>query len=205
MAFSASVMAWGLYEYADGIDAVGQGEIYRNNLEFVLEYLAKCDLGDEVVYQIGNGAADHKWWGCAELVELEMERPYYTCKASCVTAEMAAALAAGAAALGKDNPKYETYLEHAENLFKIADTTRSDEDYKEAAGFYDSWSGFWDELFYSANWLYIATGNKDYLDKATSYIPNLGRENQSTELKYTCSFARTVWQLSHQLTFASFL
>ena len=188
MAFSASVMAWGLYEYADGIDAVGQGEIYRNNLEFVLDYLAKCDLGDEVVYQIGNGAADHKWWGCAELVELEMERPYYTCKASCVTAEMAAALAAGAAALGKDNPKYETYLEHAENLFKIADTTRSDEDYKEAAGFYDSWSGFWDELFYSANWLYIATGNKDYLDKATSYIPNLGRENQSTELKYTWSF-----------------
>ena len=74
MAFSASVMAWGLYEYADGIDAVGQGEIYRNNLEFVLDYLAKCDLGDKVVYQIGNGAADHKWWGCAELVELEMER-----------------------------------------------------------------------------------------------------------------------------------
>ena len=42
-----------------------------------------------------------------------------------------------------------------------------------------------DELFWASNWLYLATNDKAYLDKATSYIPNLGRENQSTELKFT--------------------
>ncbi len=33
--------------------------------------------------------------------------------------------------------------------------------------------------------LYIATGEQSYLDKATSYIPNLGKELGSDELKYS--------------------
>lgn len=185
MSYSATMMAWGLYAYGDGVEEAGLGEMYRNNLDFVLDYLARCDLGDEVVYQIGDGGADHKWWGSAELIELEMERPYYTCKASCVTGSMAAALAAGALALGEDNEKHDYYIEHAKNLFEIADTYRSDDDYTKAASYYDSWSGFWDQLFWAANWLYMATGEQEYLDKATSYIPNLNKMNQSTELSYT--------------------
>ncbi len=186
MAYTAAMLAWGLYEYGDGIEASGQREILEQNLEFILDYLVECDLGDKVVYQIGDGQTDHKWWGTAEMVELEMgTRPYYTSDASCVVGEMAAALAAGAAALDGRSPKASTYLEHAESLFELADTVRSDESYTEAAGFYDSWSGFWDELFWASNWLYLATDDNAYLDKATSYIPNLGRENQSTELKYT--------------------
>lgn len=185
MSYSATMLAWGLYAYGDGVDEAGLGEMYRNNLNFVLDYLARCDLGDEVVYQIGEGGADHKWWGSAELIELEMERPYYTCKASCVTGSMAAALASGALALGEDDENYDYYIEHAKNLFEIADTYRSDDDYTQAAGFYDSWSGFWDQLFWAANWLYMATGEQEYLDKATSYIPNLNKMNQSTELSYT--------------------
>jgi hypothetical protein len=98
---------------------------------------------------------------------------------------MAAALAAGALALGEDSEKYDYYIEHAKNLFEIADTYRSDDDYTAAAGYYDSWSGFWDQLFWAANWLYMATGEQEYLDKATSYIPNLNKMNQSTELSYT--------------------
>ena len=39
MAYSASMLAWGLYEYGDGVEKVGQYEIYQNNLEFVLDYL----------------------------------------------------------------------------------------------------------------------------------------------------------------------
>lgn len=185
MAYTASMLAWGLYEYGDGIEASGQREILERNLEFILDYLVACDLGDKVVYQIGDGQADHKWWGAAEMIEYEMERPYYTCDASCVVGEMAAALAAGSAALEGRSEKTDTYLKHAKSLFELADTVRSDESYTKAAGFYDSWSGFWDELFWASNWLYLATNDKAYLDKATSYIPNLGRENQSTELKFT--------------------
>ncbi len=185
MAYSASMLAWGMYQYSDGIKQAGQYEIYRNNLEFVLDYLVNCDRGSDVVYQIGDGEQDHKWWGSAELVELEMgKRNSYTCKASCVTGEMAAALAAGSAAL-KDSKKSKEYLKKAEHYFDIAWKTKSDDDYTKAAGFYDSWSGFWDELFWASNWLYIATGNKDYLKKAESCLPELGKENQSDELKFT--------------------
>lgn len=186
MAYSAAMLAWGLYQYGDGVEKIGQFDIYQNNLEFVLDYLVACDRGEKVVYQIGDGITDHKWWGAAELVELEMgKRPSYTCSASCVTGEMAAALAAGAAALKGKSSKTDQYIEYAEHYFDIAYKTKSDKDYTAANTFYDSWSGFWDELFFAANWLYIATGNKEYLDKAETCIPNLGRENQSEELKYT--------------------
>jgi len=185
MAYSASMLAWGLYQYEDGVKKSGQYEIYKNNLEFVLDYFVACDRGNEVVYQIGDGEQDHKWWGAAELVELEMgKRPSYTCSASCVTAEMSAALAAGSAAL-KDSKNKKEYLKYAEHYFDIAWKTRSDDSYTAAKGFYDSWSGFWDELFWASNWLYIATGDKNYLKKAEECIPELGRENQSDELKFT--------------------
>lgn len=54
MAYSASMLAWGLYQYGDGVQACGEMENYVNNLSFVLDYLAACDLGDEIVFQIGR-------------------------------------------------------------------------------------------------------------------------------------------------------
>ena len=194
MAYSASMLAWGLYQYGDGVEKIGQYEIYQNNLEYVLDYLADCDLGDEAVFQVGNGTEDHTWWGPVELYEYALKegsyykRPYYTGTGSAVCGEMAAALAAGAAALKGKTDKTAGYIKHAESLFKIADTAKSDADYNDsdASGFYRS-SHFYDELFYAANWLYIATGNKDYLDKAKSYIPNLGKELGTSELKYSWS------------------
>ena len=201
MAYSAAMIAWGLYQYPDGVKKCGELTNYVNNLEFVLDYLAECDLGDEAVYQVGNGTEDHRWWGPVELYEYGQEengndyrneRPYYKASEGCsaVFGEMAAALAAGACALDKvksiSASKKAEYIAHAENLFKLADDSKSDAVYKksDAQNFYDS-SHFYDELFWSANWLYIATGEKSYLDKAKSYIPNLGKELGSDELKYS--------------------
>lgn len=185
MSYSAAMLAWGLYEYGDGIEDSGQREIMEQNVEFVLDYLVKCDLGDKVIYQIGNGTDDHNWWGPVELIEYMMDRPYYTGNGTCVVAGMSAALAAGAAALDGRSSKTDEYLEHAISLFELADTVRSDEEYTAANNFYTSFSGFWDELFWAANWLYIATGDQTYLDKAATYIPNLSKEMVTKELKYS--------------------
>lgn len=195
MAYSASMLAWGLYQYPDGLEQTGELETYVNNLSFVLDYLAACDEGDTAVYQVGNGQMDHTWWGPVELLEYGMKdngADYTKARAvlrgtdSAVCGEMAAALAAGSCALKGRSDKTGDYLKHAENLFRLADETRSDEAYNnsDASGFYRS-SHFYDELFYAANWLYIATGEQSYLDKATSYIPNLGKELGSDELKYS--------------------
>lgn len=195
MAYSASMLAWGFYQYSDGVEAVGETTNYVNNLKWVLDYLAACDQGDDVVFQVGNGTEDHTWWGPVELYKYGMDeananykRPYYTGTGSAVCGEMAAALAAGYCALQEhvDKATLADYLEHAENIFKIADTARSDADYNDsdASGFYRS-SHFYDELFWAANWLYKATGDQAYLDKATSYIPDLGKELGSSDLKYS--------------------
>lgn len=199
MAYSASVISWGLYQYPDGIESCGEMTNYVNNLEFVLDYLADCDLGDEVVFQVGNGTIDHTWWGPVELYQHGMEdagtsyesaRETYKSSDGCsaVFGDMAAALASGYCSLeGRiDETKRQNYLKHAENIFKLADASKSDNVYNDsnASGFYRS-SHFYDELFYAANWLYMATGDDAYLDKAESYIPNLGKELGSDELKYS--------------------
>ncbi|MDE6103283.1 MAG: glycoside hydrolase family 9 protein, partial [Oscillospiraceae bacterium] len=194
MAYSASMIAWGLYQYPDGIEKCGEMTNYVNNLTFALDYFVACDLGDEVVYQVGNGQDDHSWWGPAELVEYGMkdqninnERPYYAGrKCSAALGEMAAALASGYCALQGKSDKVDDYLEHAKNIFAIADAEKSDDEYmaSDAKNFYRS-SHFYDELFWAANWLYKATGDKTYLDKATSYIPNLSTELGTNELKYS--------------------
>ena len=197
MSYSAAMMAWGLYEYADGVKNCGELTNYVNNLTFVLDYLADCDKGDTVIYQCGIGKDDHSWWGPVELYEYGMKdqgkdsRGYLESGKgiTAVTANMSAALAAGYSALqGKaDEAKLKNYLKHAESLFQFADADRSDDVYNksDAQGFYQS-SHFYDELFYAANWLYIATKDQAYLDKAASYIPNLGTElGQGDTLKYS--------------------
>ena len=199
MAYSASMLAWGLYQYPEGVEKCGEMTNYVNNLEFVLDYLAECDRGDEVVYQVGNGTIDHTWWGPVELIQYGMQdsgTSYDSARAilvspdgcSAVFGEMAAALAAGSCALKDriDQSKIDDYIAHAENIFKLADSSKSNDVYNDsnASGFYRS-SHFYDELFYAANWLYIATGEQSYLDKAKSYIPNLDKELGSDELKYT--------------------
>lgn len=198
MSYSAAMLAWGLYQYPEGIEASGEMTNYVNNLTWVLDYLADCDLGDSVIFQVGNGQQDHSWWGAVELVEYGMldqgvtnERGHTEGRnCSAVTAEMGAALAAGYCALqGRvDDAVLEDYLDHAQNLFAMADEDRSDATYAESdatlGGFYRS-SHFYDELFWCANWLYIATGDAAFLEKAESYIPNLGKELGTDELKYS--------------------
>ncbi|MBQ8296147.1 MAG: glycoside hydrolase family 9 protein [Ruminococcus sp.] len=198
MSYSATMLAWGLYQYPDGIEACGEMTNYVNNLTFVLDYLADCDLGDEVVYQVGIGQIDHTWWGAAELYQYGIEEgssyteSRETLKASegcsAVFGQMSAALAAGYCALeGRvDQAVLDDYLAHAENIFSLADASKSDDVYQasDAQGFYSS-RHFYDQLFFAANWLYIATGEQEYLDKAESYIPNLDKELGSDELKYT--------------------
>ena len=179
MAFSASMLGWALYEYPEGFDAAGQRIYMENNLRFVLDYFVDCNKGSSVVYQIGDGAADHKWWGPVEVIEKEMERPYFTGKGSAVTAQMAAALAIGSIVFDDDN-----YLSNAISLFELADTERSDATYTEANGFYDSWSGFWDELTWAATWIHLATDDIYYLEKAESYVEFWSTEQQSDILSY---------------------
>ncbi|MCM1227090.1 MAG: glycoside hydrolase family 9 protein [Clostridium sp.] len=194
-AYAASVLGWGLMEYGDTVKEAGLYDLYAKNLKWGLDYVMNCDLGDEIIYMIGEGAFDHVWYGSPEVYirkynlksETE-ERPYYTCKDSCIEAQMAAALATGYVLFKDSDPTLANdYLTHAKDLFKRADAEKIlGEDTAEHS--YYKPSTFYDDLMYAAGFLYKATGEKEYLDKSASYIPNLGKEDQSTELKFSWGF-----------------
>ncbi|CDE30221.1 cellulose binding domain./Glycosyl hydrolase family 9 [Ruminococcus sp. CAG:403] len=192
-AYSATMLGWGLLQYPDGVKDCGELTEYRNNLQFVLDYLVKCDLGDKIVYMIGDGSFDHVWWGAAEmymakyeLMKGETERPYFTCNDSCIEAQMAAALCTGYLCFKDSDPdKAQEYLDHATACFERADKNRSIGDDPAERSYYKI-TTFYDDLFFAANWMYMATGEQKYLDLCkTDYIPNLGKESQSDEYKFT--------------------
>ncbi|WP_282203870.1 glycoside hydrolase family 9 protein [Kitasatospora fiedleri] len=195
MAASTTMLAWGGIAEKQGYTASGQLPYLKNNLRFVDDYLLKAHPAPNVLYgQVGNGSADHAWWGPAEV--LPMARPAYRIDASCpgsdLAGETAAALASSSLVFADSDPAYAaTLLTHAKQLYTFADTYRGkySDCIKDAQGYYNSWSGYNDELVWGAIWLYKATGDSSYLAKAESYYANLSTEPQTTTKSYKWTIA----------------
>ena len=192
-AYSASLLAWGYIQYKDAVDKAGLGELYRNNVQWGLDYVMGCDLGGgEMVGTIGD-KDDHVVWCSAEVYmrkhKLKFEdetRPHDTIKNASVAGLAAACLAQGYIIFKDDQPeKAAEYLKHAKDLFEGADKIRDNEDIGAMANMYNT-SSWLDDCMYAANWLYMATGDKSYLEKIEKdYIPDFPLENQSTDRKFT--------------------
>lgn len=188
MAYTATMLSWSVYESRAAYEKSGQLQYILGDIKWITDYLIKCHPSpNEYYYQVGDGGLDHSWWGPAEV--MQMSRPSYKLDlskpGSAVSGEAAAALAAASIIFKDTNPTYSALcLRHAKELFNFADTTRSDAGYTAAQGYYNSWSGFWDELSWAATWIYMATSDSAYLAKAESYVPNWEKEGQSTDIKY---------------------
>lgn len=174
MAYTATMLAWSVYEDKEAYEKSGQLEYALGNIKWICDYLIKCHPEDNVYYyQVGDGNADHSWWGACEV--MQMNRPSFKVDksnpGSTVVGEAAAALAACAAVYKDIDSEYaEVCLTHAKQLYDFAESTKSDAGYTAANGFYNSWSGWNDELAWAAVWLNIATGDGSWLDKAKSYV-----------------------------------
>ena len=177
MAASTTLLAWSALEYPAGYNETGQMPYLLDELKFVCDYFLKCHVtdanGDTLEYygQVGNGDADHGYWGPSET--MTMARPSYkvtrTAPGSDLCGETAASLAAASMVFRASNPVYaDTLLANARKLYQFADTYRGiySESIPEAANFYKSWSGYLDELMWGALWLYRATHETAYLTKA---------------------------------------
>jgi hypothetical protein len=195
MAFSATMLAWGAIDFAGGYNAAGQMKYLKSNLRFVNDYFIRCHTApNELWGQVGNGGTDHAWWGSAEV--MAMSRPAYKIDAtkpgSDLAAETAAAMAAASVVFKTDDPTYSTtLLNHAIQLYNFADTYRGtySSSITDAAGYYNSYSGYNDELVWGAIWLYRATGDAAWLSKAETYYANLSSEPQSTIKSYKWGLA----------------
>jgi hypothetical protein len=185
MASTAATLGWGVYEYEDAFASSGQLDEALDAIRWATDYFIKCHTApNEFYYQVGSGSSDHAWWGPVEVIEDVMQRPSYkittSSPGSCVAGATSAALAIASIVFEDSDPSYaSTCLTHAKQLFDFGWATQSDAGYTAANGFYDSWSGFWDELSAAAAWLYIKTGDETYLTKAETAANNWGNEGQT--------------------------
>ncbi len=177
MASAATLLAWGVIEYEAAYKQSGQYQYILDNLRWVNDYFIKAHTAPNTLWvQVGKPSLDHHWWGPAEV--MSMARPAYkvdtTCPGSDVAAETAAAMAAGAMVFQKTDKNYsQTLLKHAQQLYDFANGYRGK--YSDCLAqvndknSYISWSGYQDELVWGAIWLYYATDNPQYLQKAQQH------------------------------------
>jgi len=195
MAGSTTMLAWGIVEYRQGYVAAGQLDFALANLRWATDYFIKAHTApNELFGQVGQGGLDHGWWGPAEV--MQMARPAFkisaTCPGSDLAGETAAALAAASLAFRPTDPGYaNTLVQHARQLYSFADTFRGkySECIGDAAGFYNSFSGYADELVWGAIWLFRATGEASFLTKAQAGYAELSTQPQSTIKSYKWTHA----------------
>lgn len=191
MAASATMLAWSVVEYADGYEQAGQLEEIKDNIRWATDYFMKAHTKpNELWGQVGGGNIDHAWWGPAEV--MQMNRPSFKIDASCpgsdLAAETAAALAAASIVFADDDPTYSAkMLQHAKELYNFADTYRGKytDCITDAAAFYNSWTGYEDELAWGGAWLYLATNDNAYLSKAMAAADRWSTSGGSANWPYT--------------------
>jgi len=180
MSYAMTMLAWGGIDLYDNYVAAGQIDYLLQMVNHGADYFVRCHPEKEVIYaQVGVGDVDHCFWVPPEL--MTMERPT-VCKltpengASDVTGQMAAALAS-ASILNKkygNTEKAELYLKHAIEIFDFADKYRDvyNNPCPEGASFYPS-ASYKDELVWGAAWVYRASGDEKYYQKADEYYDSL--------------------------------
>ena len=187
-AYSSTMLAWSVYEDKESYINSGQLDYMLDAIKWENDFLIKCHPEPNVYYyQVGDGGKDHQWWGAPEVMQMarpsekvDLEHP-----GTAVVSEAAASLASCSIIFKDKDPEYaEICLKHAKELFEFADATRSDTGYTKANGYYTS-SGFWDELTWAATWLYMATGESDYLDKAEELVSKWPKEQQSDYISFS--------------------
>lgn len=199
MASTATMLAWSVYEYKEGYEQSGQLEEILDNIRWATDYFMKVHTAPNELYgQVGNGTADHNWWGPAEV--MPMQRPAYKIDAahpgSDLAGETAAALAAASIIFRDGDSAYaDKLLRHAKELYHFADQYRGkySDSITDAKQFYNSWSGYADELSWGAVWLYLATNDQAYLDKAVA-ASELWGTNQQGDWDYKWTHA---WDDKH--------
>ncbi|MGF1537174.1 MAG: glycoside hydrolase family 9 protein [Elainellaceae cyanobacterium] len=185
MAGSMTLLTWGALEYKDAYQASGQMDELMDAVRWGTDYLLKAHITEggktKAFYgQVGDGNADHAYWGSAE--DMTMARPAFAIDAnnpgSDLAGESAAALAAASILFRESDPAYaDLLLENAKQLYAFADEHRGkySDSIDNAKNFYNSFSGYQDELAWGATWLYKATGDEAYLDKAEASYQGIGR------------------------------
>jgi endoglucanase len=170
--YSASVLGWGMYEFEQAYQNTGTWTHALDEMKWFSDYFLRSTFlnsSGQVVafaYQVGEGSVDHDYWGPSELQSsTTYPRPAYLATSSTPAADQvasaAAALAVESVLTASSNASYSAEcLKYAEALYSFAVQYPG---IGYSGGFYNS-SGYVDKEAWAAVWLYIATGNFNYIN-----------------------------------------
>ncbi|KAM1376648.1 hypothetical protein PS1_038637 [Malus domestica] len=176
MAFTVTMMSWSIIEYGSQMAASGELSHAMDAVKWGTDYFIKAHPEPNVLYgEVGDGNTDHYCWQRPE--DMTTNRQAYKISpsnpGSDLAGETAAAMAAASIVFRRSNPAYSReLLSHAYQLFDFADKYRGkyDSSITVAHKYYQSFSGYNDELLWAAAWLFQASNNQYYLD----YLGNNG-------------------------------
>ncbi|XP_064604141.1 endoglucanase 4-like [Liolophura sinensis] len=176
MAASTTILAWGLLQWKDAYQSSGQLDRMYDCIKWPLDYFLKAHTGPNELYvQVGDGSADHGYWGRPE--NMTMARPSYKISTSKpgsdVAGETAAAMAAGYLVFKNKNPAYANkLLSHAKQLYDFSKNHKGlySTSVPAAAAYYRS-ASYEDEAVWAGCWLYYATNDAKYLADAEKHHP----------------------------------
>lgn len=185
-------MAWGGLEFSKGYAAAGQTDELLGAVKWGTDYLLKCNVSDSsgktlfFVAQVGDPDADHALWQPAESETILRTALAVTAAlpGSDVAGGCAAALASASILFRQNGDKAyaDQLLKSALALYDFADQNRGkySDSIPSVRDFYNSYSGYFDELANGAVWLSKAVGGSggdgsSYLAKAIDlYTNNVG-------------------------------
>ena len=184
MAFSNTMLAWGGADYKQAYAQSGQLDELLEAVKWGTDWFLKAHEMDgsgnteKLWVQVGD-KADHDHWVPAEQIAEKAPRPSFAIDAnnpgSDAAAGTASALASAAVLFrGTDDAYADELVQNAAALYEFAETYRGkySDSVPAASPFYTSWSGDGDELALGGAWMYRATGDDEYLDKAENYFKN---------------------------------
>ena len=183
LAASMATLAWGGIEYKTAYKEMGQWDELLDTIKWGTDWILKAHVNEggktkEVYVQVGDADLDHSVWAPAET--MTMDRPSFKIDANNPGTDLAADYAASLASAsilfkGENNAYANRLLNEAKQLYDFAERNLGKySDSVPEASPYTSYSGYGDELMWGANWLYKATGEQTYLDKAKQYGQQYG-------------------------------
>ena len=129
MAAMTTQLAWGAISFQMGYEAANQMKYIKECLQWATDYFIAAHTAEDKFYgQIGEGQADHSYWGRPE--DMTMNRPAWFINSSAPGSELAGETAAALAAasifyknIGEDSLARDA-LRHARELFDLANNFR---------------------------------------------------------------------------------
>ncbi|MGD8401191.1 MAG: glycoside hydrolase family 9 protein [Bacillota bacterium] len=171
--YAFSTLGWGFYKFRDAFVKIGE----EDHMIDILKWFSDCylktiylDSTGKVAafcYMVGKGEVDHTYWGPPEYqLNSEYPRPATFATADSPASDMAAEVAAGLALmyLNFKDTEAEYAARCRDYAIAMYDFAKQYRGLGKGDGFYGS-AYDEDELSWAAVWLYVVTGELDYIQE----------------------------------------